>query len=105
MDLPLQITWRGVAHSAGLDAAIREQAAKLQQFHERIARCKVVVELAARHKTQGNPYAVRVELKLPGGDITASGEHADDVRVALRNAFDAARRRLQDFAREQRDAA
>ncbi len=105
MDLPLQITWRGVAHSEGLDAAIREKAAKLQQFHERIIRCRVLVELAGRHKNQGNPYAVRVELKLPGGEITASAEHGEDVRVALRQAFDAARRRLQDFAREQRDAA
>lgn len=105
MDLSLQITWRGVARSEGLEAAIREKAAKLQQFHEHIGRCKVVVELAGRHKNQGNPYAVRVELKLPGGDITASGEHTEDVRVALRDAFEAARRRLQEFAREQRDAA
>ncbi|OGA60855.1 MAG: hypothetical protein A3G81_24065 [Betaproteobacteria bacterium RIFCSPLOWO2_12_FULL_65_14] len=105
MDLPLQITWRGIARSEGLEAAIREKAAKLQQLYERIVRCKVVVELAGRHKNQGNPYVVRVELKLPGSDITASGEHSEDVRVALRDAFEAARRRLQDFARGQRDAA
>lgn len=104
MELPLQITWRGVPHSEALDAAIREKAAKLQQFHERIMRCKVVVELSGRHN-QGNPYEVRVELKLPGGDITARAEHAEDVRVALRDAFEAVRRRLQDFAREQRNAA
>jgi ribosome-associated translation inhibitor RaiA len=105
MDLPLQITWRGVARSEGLEAAIRDKAAKLQQFYERIARCKVVVELSGRHKNQGNPYAVRVELKLPGSEITASAEHAEDAHVAVRDAFEAARRRLQDFAREHRDAA
>lgn len=105
MDLPLQITWRGIARSEKLEAAIREKAVKLQQFYERIVRCKVVVELAARHKNQGNPYVVRVELKLPGDEITASGEHSEDVHVALRDAFEAVRRRLQDFARGQRDAA
>lgn len=104
MDLPLQITWRGVARSEGLDAAIRDKAAKLQQFHEHILRCRVVVELAGRRKNQGNPYAVRVELKLPGGEITVNREHDQDVHVALRDAFEAARRRLQDFARAERDA-
>ncbi len=100
MDLPLQITWRGVAHSEALDAAIREKASKLQQFHERIIRCRVVVELPNRHKQQGKHFVVRVELKLPGGDIAVNREHDEDVQVALREAFDAARRQLQDFAHE-----
>lgn len=102
MDLPLQITWRGITRSEALDAAIREKAAKLQQFHEGIIRCKVVLELPGRHKQQGRQFAVRVELKLPGADIAVTRDHDEDVHVALRDAFDAARRRLQDLAREQR---
>ena len=100
MDLPLQITWRGIAHSEALDAAIRDKAAKLQQFYERIIRCKVVVELAGRHKQRGKHFVVRVELKLPGGDIAVNRDHDEDIHVALRDAFDAARRKLQDFNRE-----
>jgi ribosomal subunit interface protein len=102
MDLPLQITWRGMAHSEALDEAIREKAAKLQQFHERIVRCRVVIEQPSRHKQQGKPYVVRVELKLPGGEIAVNRDHDEDVHVALRDAFDAARRQLQDFAHAQR---
>lgn len=104
MDLPLQITWRGIARSDALDAAIRDKAAKLQQFHEGIMRCKVVVEIPGRHKHQGKHFVVRVELKLPGGDIAVNREHDEDVHVAMRDAFEAARRKLQDFAREQRGA-
>jgi ribosomal subunit interface protein len=100
MDLPLQITWRGIAHSEALDAAIRDKAAKLQQFYERIIRCKVVVELAGRRKQQGKHFVVRVELKLPGGDMAVNRDHDEDIHVALRDAFDAARRKLQDFNRE-----
>jgi ribosome-associated translation inhibitor RaiA len=102
MDLPLQITWRGIARSEALDAAIRDRAAKLQQFHDGIMRCKVVLELPGRHKHQGRQFVVRVELKLPGGEIAVNRDHDEDVHVALRDAFDAARRKLQDFAREQR---
>src|SRR5574340_594469 len=102
MDLPLQITWRGIAHSEALDAAIREKAAKLQQFHDGLMRCKVVVELPSRHKQQGRHFTVRVELKLPASDIAVVREHDEDVHVALRDAFDAARRKLRDLAHEQR---
>lgn len=100
MDLPLQITWRGLARSDALDDAIRDKAAKLQQFHEGIMRCKVVVELAGRHQQQGRHFVVRVELKLPGGEITVNRDHDEDVHIALRDAFDAARRQLQDFNRQ-----
>ena len=102
MDLPLQITWRGIAHSEAVDAAIREKAAKLQQFHEGLMRCKVIVELASRHQQQGKHFVVRVELKLPGSDIAVVREHDEDVHVALRDAFDAARRKLQESAHDQR---
>lgn len=96
MNLPLQITLRGLAHSQALQTAIREKAAKLQQFHERITSCRVVVELPARHKQQGREFVVRLDLKVPGGEIAVHSDHHEDVWVALRDAFDAARRRLQD---------
>lgn len=102
MDLPLQITLRGVPRSDALDAAIRDKAAKLQQFYDHIASCRVVVEVPGRHRHQGKHYVVRVDLKVPGHEIAVNRDHDEDVYVALREAFDAARRKLQDFAREQR---
>lgn len=102
MDLPLQITLRGVPRSDALDAAIREKAAKLQQFYDHIASCRVVVEVPGRHQHQGKQFVVRVDLKVPGQEIAVNRDHHEDVYVALRDAFDAARRQLQDFAREQR---
>ena len=98
MNLPLQITWRGIAQSPALDAAIRCKVAKLQRFNDRITRCRVVVELGDRHKNHGKQFAVRVNLTLPGGEITVNHDQDEDVHVAVRDAFDAARRQLQDFA-------
>jgi ribosomal subunit interface protein len=102
MQLPVQVTYRGMDSSAALDTAVREKAAKLEQFHPRIMSCRVVVEETARHKTKGKPFEVRIDLKVPGGEVAVTREHDSDVYVALRDAFDAARRKLEDFVREQR---
>jgi len=102
MQLPVQVTYRGMKSSAALEDAVREKAAKLEQFHPRIVSCRVVIEQPARHKHQGKPFVVHVDLKVPGGEIAVNRDHAEDVYVALRDAFDAARRKLEDFAREQR---
>jgi ribosomal subunit interface protein len=102
MQLPLQVTYRGMDSSAALDAAVREKAAKLEQFHPHLVSCRVVVEETARHQTKGKPFAVHIDLKAPGGELAVTREHDSDVYVALRDAFDAARRKLEDFARVQR---
>lgn len=104
MDLPLQITWRGIARSEALEAAIREKAAKLDKFYDRIRSCRVVVGLPGRHKRRGKQFVVRLDLTVPGAEIAINRDHDEDVHVALRDAFDAARRKLQDLARAQRGA-
>jgi ribosomal subunit interface protein len=102
MQLPVQITYRGMESSAALDDAVREKAAKLEQFHPRITSCRVVIEQPAHHHRKGKEFVVRIDLTAPGGEIAVNRDHAEDVYVALRDAFDAARRKLEDFAREQR---
>jgi ribosomal subunit interface protein len=102
MQIPLQITFRGMQHSPAVDAAVRDKAAKLEQFHDRIMSCRVVIEQPGRHQQQGKQFVVHIDLKVPGGEIAVNRDHHEDVFVALRDAFDAARRKLEDFVREQR---
>jgi ribosomal subunit interface protein len=102
MQVPLQISLHGIGHSDALYNAIRERAEKLERYYDHIVSCRVVLELAARHKRQGKQFSVRVDLKVPGGELAVTREHDEDVHVAIRDAFDAARRQLEDFAREQR---
>lgn len=45
---------------------------------------------------------VRIDLKVPGGEIAVDHQHDDDVAVAVREAFAAARRRLEDAIRLRR---
>jgi len=102
MQLPLQITLRNIAPSDALDAAIREKTAKLEQFHSKIVSCRVVVEQADRHKHQGRQFVVHIDVKVPGREIAVNRDHDEDVYVALRDAFNTARRQLEETLREQR---
>ena len=102
MQLPVQITYRGMPSSAAIEDAVRDRVAKLEQFHPRIMSCRVVVEQPGKHKRQGKEFVVHVDLKVPGGEIAVNRDHHEDVYVALRDAFDAARRKLEDTAREKR---
>jgi ribosomal subunit interface protein len=102
MQLPLQITFRGMAHSPEIETAIREKAAKLEHHFDRIMSCRVVVEQPAQHKRHGKPFTVHLDIKVPGGEIAITHDHDEDLHVALHQAFDAARRKLEDHVRVQR---
>jgi ribosomal subunit interface protein len=82
--------------------AIRDKLDKLERYYDRIVSCRVVLELDARHKQHGKRLTLRIQLKVPGSEIAVTREHGEDIQVALREAFDAARRQLEDYAREQR---
>lgn len=104
MTVPLQITFKGVEPSPALEARIREKAAKLGRFADRIQRCRVTVDLPHRHRHKGRLWRIRIELVLPRGRIVIAREgpedHAhEDPFVAVRDAFDAAVRRLEDHQR------
>jgi len=107
MPLPLQITIRNMEQSEALEREIRERAEKLERFSDRIIGCRVTVETRHRRR-QGNLFHVRVDLELPGNDIYVDREadldrSHEDVYVAVRDAFDAARRICEDRVRLRRD--
>lgn len=102
MQLPLQITARNMSLSEAAEQAIREKAAKLDQFHDKITSCRVVVECPHRHKHQGILYNVRIDLTVPGAELVVKREPHEDLYVTIRDAFDAARRQLKEHTRRQR---
>jgi cold shock CspA family protein len=90
------------------DAAL-EHVAQLERLYDRITGCHVVVAQPHRRHREGRLYTVRVDLVVPGGEIVVNrDQHLDhaheDVFVALRDAFLAARRRLEDHVRRLRGA-
>ena len=107
MQLPVQITFRNMGHSDAVEARVRERAEKLDRFSDNIMSCRVVVEAPHKHQHKGGIYVVHIDLTLPNKEVTVSRapglNHAhEDVYVAIRDAFDAAQRQLEDHERRRR---
>jgi len=106
MQRPLEIRFRKMDPSPAIEARIRRKAAALERFSGRVTGCRVTVEREHGHHRQGNLFRVRVEIDAPGKELavtqTGPGDHAhEDVYVALRDAFNAAARRLEDRVRRR----
>lgn len=102
MQIPVQITVRGMPHSEALDARIREKCTKLAQFHPAITSVRVSVEESGKHR-EGRQFLVNLDVRVPGGEFVANHPHDADVYVALRDSFGAVRRQLEDHVRVKRD--
>jgi ribosomal subunit interface protein len=102
MQVPLQITVRDMPHSEALDARIRDKAAKLAEFDPNITSCRVTIEESRKHHRQGRHFQVVVDVRVPGKELVANRSHDEDVYVALRDAFDAIKRQVEENLRVRR---
>lgn len=99
---PVKITLRGMERSDALETQVRERCAKLEQFFPQLIGTDVTLALEERHKQQGNNYVVKLVLQIPGNDIVIDQQRDEDAYVAVREAFDAAARRLKAVAARNR---
>ena len=131
MKIPLQITFRNMPPSEAIENNVREKAAKLDSLYDGIMSCRIIIEAPHRHHHKGKAYQVSIDMTVPGGEIVVNrapkrldgaktprpeelendlieshepskhGAH-EDLYVAIRDAFNAAARKLQDHARRKR---
>jgi cold shock CspA family protein len=107
MEFPLDITFRDMESSPAIEALVHRWAEKLGRVYDRIMRCHVIIERPHQHQRQGQLLRVVVMLSVPGPDIVVSrntgriGAH-EELNVAVRDAFLAARRQLEDHVRRMR---
>jgi len=105
MDRPLEIAFHNMMPSASLEVLIRHRAEKLEKHYGRLVGCRVSVEALHRQHRTGNIYECHIVLSMPGrGDLAVSriphrarqNYAHPDIRVSIRQAFDAAERQLKD---------
>jgi cold shock CspA family protein/ribosome-associated translation inhibitor RaiA len=102
LQIPLEITAHHFTLYDALESLIRERAEGLEKFYPRLIRCHVTIEGPGNHHRTGGPFDVRVDLSVPGKELVVTRQSGEDVVLVVRDAFDAARRQLQDFAQLQR---
>ena len=125
MQLPLQITFRNMERLPEAEKWIGAETKKLEMFYNQIMGCRVAVEVPHGHHKKGRLYHIRIDLTLPGKELVIKHEPSlskeirqaggaqmkkrlevraphRNLHLAISDAFKAAGRRLQDYARRQR---
>ncbi len=108
MKVPLEITFRNVEKTDAVEALIREKAAALERVSDSVTSCRVAVESPQQHQRAGRPYRVRITLNVPPGHEFAvrressEGSIHDELPSVIRDAFDAARRKLKRITEKRR---
>ena len=107
MQIPLELSYRNLEGSPAIEEHVRKRVQKLERMAPDLIACRVVIEVPHRHHHQGVIYHVRIDATLPEHEVVVSrdpGEHHahEDLYVAIRDAFDAVERRLEDFERRRR---
>lgn len=102
MQTPVQITFRHMPPSDAVRTRVLELVHRLERFHDRIIGCSVVIEAPPGQQRNGAPFDIKLALTVPGHDVHAQSDHCaheshEDVYVALRDAFEKAKRQLREF--------
>ncbi len=99
MTFPFHVSFRNVAIHEPLEKLATERAEKLTHYHDRITSGRMVIEQDGAHPPL---YEVKLEIHVPGGEVVVKrGPHVD-IEHQIREAFDVARRQIQDIARRKR---
>lgn len=105
--IPITVTFRDMHPSPSVDALVRRWATRLERVDPHLQRVDVSIDQPHHHQARGQRFRVQVLIAVPGREIAVSREPGendahDDVRVAVRDSFRAARRQLEEHARRQR---
>jgi ribosome-associated translation inhibitor RaiA len=111
MNTPLEISFKGLDKSTAIEAKIAEKAAKLEKHFDRMTHCRVVVAAPHKHSHKGKTYEIKIDIGIPGTaplivtHESPVGPAQEDLKIALRDAFEAAGRRLDDLVEKMKGAS
>lgn len=102
MQLPSQIVFRDLPRSNAIETDIRKRIKKLSLFSDHIMHCDVEIEKVNKNPQSGKIFLTKITITVPGRDIVINRKQNEDIYVALRDAFNAARRQLKNYERQNR---
>ncbi len=107
MNTPLQISFHNVPHSRVIEMAVDDAVRRLEGFYDQILSCCVIIDQPHRHHKEGNLFQVRIDLRVPGGELVVKREPAEnlaysDLDAVIHEAFDDMQRQLEEFVNRRR---
>ena len=100
MTVRMKVLDHGKLLSPRLADHIDERAQKLGHFFDGVEACRVSVDGPGQHPLRGR-IRVRVTVSVPGTEIVINRQTGEDVPMAIRESFDAADQRLEDYVRRR----
>jgi ribosomal subunit interface protein len=104
MESPLEITFHGIERSEAVEARVKEKFKRIEAHFERITHARVVIEAPQRRTPLPKFFHIRIDIGIPGHKPIVvkhepDADHAHtDVMLAVRDAFSAAQRQLDDLS-------
>jgi ribosome-associated translation inhibitor RaiA len=108
MQAPIEIAFQHYEPTEDVRAEIAKQAKRLEKFSDRITSCHVAIAGPQSRHRQGDAFKVDIRIALPERrDVIVTKAHGDAPErahplVAIREAFDAAVRQIEEFAPDLR---
>lgn len=108
MNIPVTTTFHHTARSTRIEDEVQDLAQRLGKVHPRIQQCDVVIDRPHHNRNKGNEYHIKIHVTVPGDPIvvnSTSPKHGDHTRlhVAIRDAFEVARRQLKNTRSKPRE--
>lgn len=107
MDVEPEIAFRNVEATDPLKQQILDGIDKLEEVYDHIITCRIMVEETNPGRKSGKLNHVRLEISIPDHDVVVNRdppEHpaSQDLKQAVNQAFDVARRRLRKLKEKRR---
>lgn len=108
MQIPLEISYRDIRKTDNIENLIREKVNKLERVCDSMTSCRVVIEKPQRAINNGNPFRIRIDMRVPQGHELVverkpgEGVMSDSLEKVIRYAFDAAKKQLEKLVERRR---
>jgi len=109
MQVPMEISFRDVEKTPDLEELIRNSARRLEKVNDQLISCRVAVEKPQEHQRSGNPYQVRIDMRVPPGhELVVKSKPRDNpmhesLHAVITETFDSAERRLRKLTEQMRE--
>lgn len=102
MQVEPEIVGRNFDLRESMRTEILERIEGLEKFFDKIISCKVKVEAIRKSESAPHAFSVAINLAVPNATIVVNRPPRADLGNAVREAFDAAKRDLEDYVRKLR---
>lgn len=107
MDVPPEIAFRNVEATEDLKSRILDGISDLEEVHDHVVSCRVMVEETNPGRSTGKLNHVRIEVAVPNHQVVVNRDPpahpaTQDLRQAINEAFQKARRKLRKVKAKQR---